>query len=533
LREKRLDKSLFDCVRVILRNNTINMKNTVFIFFLMLWAGILQAQNINYSIPDRDDTKDMNFEIIGKVSGNYSIYKNNRNSHDICIYNNEMELKNRIRMEFLPERITNLDFVAYGDFYYMIYQYQKKNILHCEMIKINGEGKLMTEAVELDTTQISGSSENKIYRVINSDDKKKILVFKVKRQHEKGYQITSLLYDNQMSLIKRSVFTLQVNNKDGLFTDFLLDNDGDFVVGLCSRSGNREYINKFELLFKKAEEDRPILIPTNLDDKTLDEVKIKFDNYNKRIITTSLYYKLKKSNIDGIYSMIWDKKNQTILKETSFQFNDSIRLDAKGESGSLKAAFNDHFIKQVIPLQDGGYAVTTELYYSSSKSNTWNRYDYLYGNNMFSPYSYGYYSPFNRFNYMGYYDPFNRFNMGNQVRYTCGNIMVFFFEADGSLRWNNAIRKSQFDDNTESYLSYQLFNTGTDLRFLFNQKEKREFLLNSVSIDSDGKIKRQPTLKNLNRDYEFMPKHGKQVGLRQVILPCMYKNYICFAKLEF
>ena len=95
----------------------------------MLWAGILQAQNINYSIPDRDDTKDMNFEIIGKVSGNYSIYKNNRNSHDICIYNNEMELKNRIRMEFLPERITNLDFVAYGDFYYMIYQYQKKNIL--------------------------------------------------------------------------------------------------------------------------------------------------------------------------------------------------------------------------------------------------------------------------------------------------------------------------------------------------------------------------------------------------------------------
>ena len=41
----------------------------------MLWAGILQAQNINYSIPDRDDSKDMNFEIIGKVSGNYSIYK--------------------------------------------------------------------------------------------------------------------------------------------------------------------------------------------------------------------------------------------------------------------------------------------------------------------------------------------------------------------------------------------------------------------------------------------------------------------------
>jgi hypothetical protein len=58
-------------------------------------------------------------------------------------------------------------------------------------------------------------------------------------------------------------------------------------------------------------------------------------------------------------------------------------------------------------------------------------------------------------------------------------------------------------------------------------------LLNSATIDAEGKIKRQPTLKNLNRDYEFMPKFGKQVGLRQIIMPCMYKNYICFAKLEF
>jgi uncharacterized delta-60 repeat protein len=54
-----------------------------------------------------------------------------------------------------------------------------------------------------------------------------------------------------------------------------------------------------------------------------------------------------------------------------------------------------------------------------------------------------------------------------------------------------------------------------------------------ISFDGDGKLKRQPTLKNLSRDYDFLPKFGKQVGLRQIILPCMYKNYICFAKLEF
>jgi hypothetical protein len=111
--------------------------------------------------------------------------------------------------------------------------------------------------------------------------------------------------------------------------------------------------------------------------------------------------------------------------------------------------------------------------------------------------------------------------------------MVFYFGADGKLQWSNTIRKNQYDDNIDSYISFTLFNTGNELRFLFNQKEKRELLLNSATIDGDGKLKRQPTLKNLSRDYDFMPKFGKQVGLRQIILPCMYKNYICFAKLEF
>ena len=500
-----------------------------------LYATVSNAQKINYSIPDKNDYRDMNFEIIGKVGGNFNVYKNFKNHHDICIYDNDMTMKSRVSMDFLPERVINVDFVSYTDFSYMIYQYQKRNIIHCSMVKLNSEGKLMTEPVDLDTTQTTLMGDNKIYSVINSEDKKKIVVFKVKRQQDKGFEITSLLHDNQLSLIKKSNFTLQTTDREGVFTDFLVDNDGDFVFGRCSRSGNREYINKFDLVFKSSNEDRPILIPVELNDKTLDEVKLKFDNYNKRIFTTSLYYKQKRGNIEGLYSMVWDKVNKNIIEETSFPFNDSLKLDARGESGSIKGAFNDHFIKQVIPSQDGGYLITTESYFSSSKSNSWNRYDYLYGNNLFYPYGYGngYYSPFNRMNYFGFYDPFNRFGQNNLIRYNTGNVIVFFFNAEGKLQWSNTIRKNQYDDNTDSFISYQLFNTGNELRFLFNQKEKRELILNSVTVDGEGRVKRQPTLKNLSREYDFMPKFGKQVGLRQIILPCMYKNYICFAKIEF
>ncbi|HOZ70760.1 MAG TPA: hypothetical protein PK328_15390, partial [Chitinophagaceae bacterium] len=36
------------------------------------------AQKIVYSEKDNDDTRNLNFEIIGKISGNFLIYKNTR-----------------------------------------------------------------------------------------------------------------------------------------------------------------------------------------------------------------------------------------------------------------------------------------------------------------------------------------------------------------------------------------------------------------------------------------------------------------------
>ncbi|MEJ0105648.1 MAG: hypothetical protein WDO19_25160 [Bacteroidota bacterium] len=58
-------------------------------------------------------------------------------------------------------------------------------------------------------------------------------------------------------------------------------------------------------------------------------------------------------------------------------------------------------------------------------------------------------------------------------------------------------------------------------------------LLNDFTVGPDGQINRNPTLKNLDKGYEFMPKYGKQVGSKQVIMPCIYRNYICFAKLDY
>jgi hypothetical protein len=504
-------------------------------YFLILLSlsPALQAQRVFYSDTEKDDYRQMNFEIIGRVGGNISVYKNYRTNNFISVYDNSMKLLNKVKLEFLPDKLINVDFVAYPDAFYMFYQYQKKNIIHCDYVKMNGEGKLIQEPAQLDTTQVPGFSDNRVYSVINSDDKQQIMLFKINKRNEKRYIVTMKRFNADLKLQRTDILPLEVNDHEGVFTEFVMDNDGDFVFGRCARNGSQEYISRLDVVAKRAASDSFNILNIPLNGKTLDEVKIKPDNINRKFVLTSFFYKQKKGNIEGIYNWVWDKNIGKISATNNFIFGDTLRLDARSENTPPKQAFNDYFIKQIIPKRDGGFAVLAELYYSTSRSAGWNRWDYLYGYNYYSPMDYGYYSPYSSLNYYRYWDPYNRYNSMNATRHYAENIVILSFDNTANLQWSNVIRKTQYDDNTDIFISYQIFYSVNEVRFLFNQLERREQLLNSVSVNAAGQMKRDPTLKSLDPNYEFMPRYGKQVGARQVVLPCMYKNYICFAKIEF
>ena len=87
------------------------------------------AQKIVYSEPDDDDSRRMRFEVIGKVSGNFLVYKNTRNKNFISVFNNSMEQIAKEELDYIPDdKLINIDFFPYNDFTYLIYQYQKKKV---------------------------------------------------------------------------------------------------------------------------------------------------------------------------------------------------------------------------------------------------------------------------------------------------------------------------------------------------------------------------------------------------------------------
>lgn len=501
-----------------------------FLAILLVSAGLTTlAQKIVYSDYAKNDTRSMDFEIAGKINGNFLIYKNNRsNNHVISVLDDEMKEISVAEQDYLPstDKIINVDFFPYNDFCYLIYQYQKKNVVYCMAAKIDGNGKKIGELQELDTTHLGFAVNNKIYTVLTSEDKSKIIVFKINSRNKRLFGITTNLLNDRLDLLKKSYFQVAMDDRNENLTDFQLDNEGDLVFSKFYRNSN-DIISKASMMIKHAQADSLRENVLNIEQTLLDEIHIKVDNPNKRYILISYYFKERRGNIEGFYFYVWDKTLQNPSMENATVFSEELRREAKGEA-SVKMAFNDYFIRNIITRKDGGFIIGSESYYTTSRFNNWNRWDYLYGSPYMNSYNNNYYSPYYNNYWWG-----SRVNSNQAVRYHADNIAVLSFNNKGEQEWYSVMTKSQFDDQSDDLVSYQLVNTGGQIHFLFNLQERRNNLLTDYTLTPAGQLSRNPTLKNLDKGYEFMPKYGKQVSSRQMIIPCLYRNYICFAKVDY
>ncbi len=507
---------------------------TIFKVYLSccLFLGLeLNAQKITYSEPDRDDPRTLNFEVLGKLGGKVLVYKNYRDLHFIATYDAEMKLVEKTKLDFINYRLLNTDFLQISNFVYMIYQYQKKSIIYCMAVKLDAAGKKMGEPMQLDSTdEINYAVSNKIYSFINSEDKQKIMVFKINTKNEKQHVLSTCLFDKDMVLLKKSKLLVNMPQRNDFLSEFTLDNEGDLACIRASGTSSNDNINKISLLIKPAMSDVYNSADLKLNNFYLDDLRIKADNLNKHYVITSFVSKQRRGNIEGLYYSLWDKTMNKELMNATTIFSEEFRDDAKGESG-IKTAFNDYFLKNLILRKDGGFIIVAESAYTSSRGNTLNRWDYLYGSPYWTPRDYYTWS-----SPVGYY-PWWRSSASNNAnsltRYYADNIAVLSFNPAGKMEWSNVIRKSQYDDNTDNYIGFGLFNAGDQLRFIFNIQEKRALILSDQSMSPAGQVDRNPTFKDLDKGYDFMPRHAKQIGSRSAIVPCQYRGFTCFAKIDY
>lgn len=502
-------------------------KITVFMLMMNLVYVAGLAQQITYSEKiNKDRSNEMVFEIIGKYNNNYLIYKNSGFRHFLTIYNNDLTINKNTSLDFIPDRTMNVDFVPYKSHFFMIYQYHKKGIVHCTAVKFDSAGNKVTEPKDIDTTHIGIFGDIRIYNTVLSEDKQRVLVYKLHKKDNR-YSLATMLYDNELTLQKKSRMMVEMDDRKKVYSDLQVDNEGNLVFTESTRGNNREYMKQVNMVTKKALSDSFSIKKVDLDEKYIDEVSIKVDNLNNNYVLNTFYYKNSRGSIEGLATAVYSKSVENLLPTSFLEFDADLRNNAKRD-GLSKFAFDDYFIRNVVLKKDGGFILTAEDYSSQTRgTNNWNRWDYLFN----SPYYNNYYY-FNNPSYYNYYRPFN-LSPGNQsVRHFYDNILILSVDKDKRLQWGTVIEKEQFDDDTDSYLSYSTMVGSGQIHFLFNDNKNNQLIVNH-SVNGKGEITRNPTLKSREKGYQFMSRYARQTGASEMIIPCTYRGYICFAKVIF
>ena len=500
------------------------------IFFIMVICLVIKspagAQKVTYAEPDKEDQRTLDFEIIGKMNGQYIIYKSIRENHYIALYDNEMKMVNKHKLSFMPDRVINTEYLTYPDFFYLFYQYQKRNVVYAMAAKMDAAGNIIGEPKILDTTSINFFASNKIYSIIPSENKQYISVIKINSRNDKNYILGTVLYDKALRQLHKTQMGIPMPERNDFLSEFNLDNEGDLVFLRSSGTAQNDNINKLTLLTQKHGADFVSYTPVPVDNIYLDEVQIKINNANGQYLVSSFFAKQRRGNIEGLFNYLLDKHSLKSLANSLNVFNNDLRNEAKGENNE-KAAFNDYFLQKIVMRNDGGFLVISESNYTSSRGTAYNRWDNIYQSPYLNPLDYYY--------FRSYY-PFARggaFNNNSITRYYADDILVLSFDAASKIEWTNVIHKSQYDDNTDNFIGFTTINLGSELDFIFNILEKRTLLLNDQAILASGQLERKPVFKNLDKGFDFMPRFGKQVSSREMIVPCQYRNYICFAKIEY
>ncbi|MBK8609052.1 MAG: hypothetical protein IPL84_03695 [Chitinophagaceae bacterium] len=182
----------------------------------------------------------------------------------------------------------------------------------------------MAEPVEL------VMSDNKIYSTIYSEDRQRIMIFKVQTRQQK-FDMKTMLFDTDMNKITEGRYVADYNERKENYDNFQMGNDGSFVFTHARQSGNRDNSNGLGLYRKDPLRDSFNFREIDLKEKYIDEVKLKIDNRNQRYIINTFYYKKNRVVSRAYLSGYGINRPKNRLFRSFTEIYDSLRYEAKSD----------------------------------------------------------------------------------------------------------------------------------------------------------------------------------------------------------
>ncbi len=199
-----------------------------FIAFILAGLQGVAAQSYVMSGIEKTDKGQMQYEVLGKVEGRYWIYKNNEGVSTIAQYNDQMQLVQQNDLVFLPKKLNAIEFVTKSNRVYAFYQFQAATTVYAMVAELDEKGQLVGTPVIVDTAEkIRPGSNAKVFNLIESQDRSKLLFFSVNTTNAASIKIKTMALSTPFAMLNEAKISINSQNKKSQLSDFALDNKGN------------------------------------------------------------------------------------------------------------------------------------------------------------------------------------------------------------------------------------------------------------------------------------------------------------------
>jgi len=524
--------------------------------FLVLQAA---GQTLLHSRPETTDFDRFRFHIITRKDNRLVIYKSvSFNStlgagplllhsapggaiieSDISIYDSLMGQTSETRLP-LPKEISGVDFIVYDDFFYLIYQCLRDHFVCCMAVKVDFTGQFLAPPVCLDSTRNTEfTNQTRIYSVVSSEDKQKIMVYKLNGSPSTGTILSAALFDSRLHELHRtrSGFDMPVAE---FLSEFQLDNQGNFLFVGLSHSLFRDKPEKAILFTLKPDNDS-LGYGYFLSGKVyLDNIHLLIDNTRSRYILSSFYAPAAQGDVEGIFIQIRDAAGRRPARTVFTILSDSLR-HAVRPRGRLSKVFNNYYLQGIHLLADGSFTIESQELIQSPEPTYYNRWSYLEYHGVQRE---GSSHLMNDAREKDVYFPWDDWRLVdlpgfNYNRHSFGSSagLVARFDPTGIVQWFNRITIPQQDIHHDR-IGYTSIVAGDRLYFIYNETIRNKQFLSGQCIDAGGvlnpdtRFKEDHPLNGQNDDYTYYPRLAEQIGADELVIPCQKGRQVCLVKLR-
>jgi hypothetical protein len=468
------------------------------------WSA--KSQEVVYSAYDKFDLRNGDFSVIGKVGGKIYTYRGGTDGYYLDAFDDSMNKLATIVLDFFPKKIYQTKFIASSSQIVVLYQAIDGTKITQHAALMDDAGRLLKGPILLGSAKTGLLGTHKDYfHATFSDDKKQIVVYNMEEEGDE-LRFSGTWMDDQLVNIQRSTATFKANNNLSA-GEGMVDNNGTFFISAFTTTGAKDLADKLWMLslprgmrkFYSAELDMSAMYAGS--------VYMKMDNVNRRIYAGGFYSDKKNGNYEGVLYAYYDLADSSFHNKKFILFDEKLRTET-GERNTRRA-LNNFEAKQMIVRKDGGFVLISEDFYVGTRTTGagWGSY------------------------YSGYYSPF----MSQPVReYSYEDVLALSYDADGNKQWHSFVRKTQYSQEDGGvFSSYALINTGGTLGMMFNDFNTRVSKVQLATIDSKGMVEMHSLASNSGNDPDWLPRSARQTGLKEVVVPCLRRRQICFAKIVF